>query len=80
MFSNNEYGDDIAYLCASEFPELYCGYGPTLSDALFAAARRVKQIEPDCIGFDVTVNPPYSYDSDGNWTVNVYAIRSEGEG
>lgn len=77
MLTETAKGKDIAYHAAREYPQLYIAYGDTLGDALFAAARRVRLIEKDCIGFDVTVNPPYSYDSDNTWTVQVYAIRRD---
>lgn len=77
MITKTKSGKDIAYHAFAETPHLYCAYGDTLADALFAAARRIKRIEEKVCGFDVSVNPPYSYDSDGLWTVNVYAIFKE---
>lgn len=77
MITKTAKGKDIAYHAANERPDLYIAYGDTLSDALFAAARRVKKIEPTSIGFDITVNPPFSYDSGHEWTVQVYAIQAD---
>lgn len=66
------------YFASRERPQLHVAYADTLSDALFAAAAAVKEIEENCCGFDVTVNPPGSYDGDlSTWTVNVYAIVTE---
>lgn len=65
------------YHARRESPQLYVAYGDTLADALFDAATAIQAIEDDCVGFDVSVNPPYSYDGDALWTVNVYALRKD---
>ena len=66
-----------SYTASREHPILHVSYAESLADALFAAAEVVKREEPHSIAFDITVYPPFSFDSGPDWTVNVYQIHQD---
>lgn len=78
MLTKNSKGKSIAYHAYASPHDLYVGYDLSLSEALKAAARRVKELEEKGeYSFLVNVQSP-SYPDLPEYCVNVFAEDLEG--